>query len=132
MRFMNSEIDNNSGNTLAARLNELMAANHWSRSEMAKIADVSPTSVTNWFKRQTISKESASRLAQAARVSLAWILTGESEPGGELSDDEMALLQTFRELPPIEQRNMLAAFQMRLQVLRDYYANHADPTTRQK
>ncbi|HED5888907.1 TPA: helix-turn-helix domain-containing protein [Salmonella enterica] len=129
---MNSEIDNNSGNTLAARLNELMAANHWSRSEMAKIADVSPTSVTNWFKRQTISKESASRLAQAARVSLAWILTGESEPGGELSDDEMALLQTFRELPPIEQRNMLAAFQMRLQVLRDYYANHADPTTRQK
>lgn len=129
---MKNEIDNNSGNTLAARLNELMASNHWSRSEMAKIADVSPTSVTNWFKRQTISKESASRLAQAARVSLTWILTGESEPGGELSDDEAALLQVFRELPPIEQRNMLAAFQMRLQVLRDYYANNADPATRQK
>ncbi|EDS7046656.1 helix-turn-helix domain-containing protein [Salmonella enterica subsp. enterica] len=109
-----------------------MTSNHWSRSDMAKIADVSPTSVTNWFKRQTISKESASRLAQAARVSLAWILTGENEAGAGLSEDEEALIRVFRELPPIEQRNMLAAFQMRIQFLREYYANNADPVTRNK
>ncbi|EHO4927629.1 helix-turn-helix domain-containing protein [Salmonella enterica] len=129
---MEKEIDKSGDNTLAARLNELMASNHWSRSDMAKIADVSPTSVTNWFKRQTISKESASRLAQAARVSLAWILTGENEAGAGLSEDEEALIRVFRELPPIEQRNMLAAFQMRIQFLREYYANNADPVTRNK
>ncbi|EGX6617203.1 bacteriophage CI repressor [Salmonella enterica] len=109
-----------------------MTTNHWSRADMAKIAGVSPTSVTNWFKRQTISKESAARLAQAGRTSLAWILTGTDEPKSSLSEEEEELVNIFRQLPPIEQRNMLGAFQMRLQVLRDYYTNNADPATRQK
>lgn len=49
-----------------------------------------------------------------------------------LDEDELALLETYRAMPPIEQRNMLAAFQMRLQQLKEFYANYADPTTRQK
>lgn len=99
---------------------------------MARIAGVSPTSVTNWFKRETISKESAAKLAAAARVSLSWILTGAEDSGGVFSEDEMALVDTYRALPPVEQRNMLAAFQMRLQQLREFYKNHVDPTTRGK
>lgn len=119
-------------NELAVRLSELMAVNHWSRSDMARIAEVSPTSVTNWFKRGTISKESAAKLAAAARTSLSWILTGAEEGGGAFSADELELIDVYRGLPPIERRNMLAAFQMRLQQLKEFYANYADPTTRQK
>ncbi|MDK1182943.1 MULTISPECIES: helix-turn-helix domain-containing protein [Cronobacter] len=119
-------------NELAVRLSELMAVNHWSRSDMAKIADVSPTSVTNWFKRGTISKESAAKLASASRTSLSWILTGVEEGGGVFSADELELIDVYRELPPVERRNMLSAFQMRLQQLKEFYANYADPTTRQK
>lgn len=117
---------------LANRLNELMKTNHWSRADMARIAEVSPTSVTNWFKRGTISKESATKLAQAAKTSLTWVLTGAEENGGAFSADELELVETYRELPPIERRNMLAAFQMRLQQLKEFYTTYADPTTRQK
>lgn len=85
-----------------------MKLNHWSRTEMARIAGVSPTSVTNWFKRETISKESAAKLAKAAKTSLSWILTGAEELGGTYTEDEIALIEVFRELPPIERRNMLA------------------------
>ncbi|MDY3570240.1 helix-turn-helix domain-containing protein [Enterobacter hormaechei] len=119
-------------NSLAARLDELMRLNHWSRTEMAKIAGVSPTSVTNWFKRETISKESASKLAKAAKISLTWLLTGAEEPGANISDDELMLIEIYRELPPVERRNMLAAFQMRLQKVRDYYTENVDPSTREK
>lgn len=124
-------ISSHSG-SFADRLNELMKVNHWSRADMARIAGVSPTSVTNWFKRETISKESAAKLATAARVSLTWLLTGSEDVGGALAADELELVEVYRELPPIERRNMLAAFQMRLQKLRDVYNDHADPTTRQK
>ncbi len=119
-------------NTLATRLTELMKANHWSKTDMARIAEVSPTSVTNWFKRETISKESAAKLAQAGNISLAWILTGEEDQRGALSESELALIEVFRELPPIEQQNMLAAFQMRLKQLREFYKNYVDPSTRKK
>lgn len=119
-------------NSLAVRLDMLMKENHWSRTEMAKIAGVSPTSVTNWFKRETISKESAAKLAKEAKSSLSWLLTGVEESGSNFSEDEIELIEVFRELPPAERRNMLAAFQMRLQKLRDYYSENADPITREK
>ncbi|WP_368766750.1 helix-turn-helix domain-containing protein [Enterobacter hormaechei] len=122
----------NQDTSLAARLNELMKVNHWSRADMARIAEVSPTSVTNWFKRETISKESAGKLAAAAKVSLTWLLTGSEESGGALSTEELELIEVFRELPPVEQRNMLAAFQMRLRQLKEFYSTYVDPTTRQK
>lgn len=117
---------------LADRLNELMRVNHWSRADMARIANVSPTSVTNWFKRGTISKDSATRLAAAAKTSLSWVLTGAEEAGGGLSPDETELIEVYRQLPPIEQRNMIAAFQMRLKQLNEFYRAHVDPSTRQK
>ena len=133
---MKTETQHESGSkpqsTLAARLDELMKLNHWSRTELARIAGVSPTSVTNWFKRETISKESAAKLAKAAKTSLSWILTGAEELGGTYTEDEIALIEVFRELPPIERRNMLAAFQMRLQKLKEFYSDNVDPTTREK
>ncbi len=99
---------------------------------MARIAGVSATSVTNWFKRETISKESAAKLAAEAKVSLAWILTGEDNNGHAFSEDEVSLVELYRELPPVERRNMLAAFQMRLKELKEFYKNYVDPATRKK
>ncbi|EAA1941132.1 helix-turn-helix domain-containing protein [Salmonella enterica] len=118
---------------LAARLEEVAERNHLSNSDMARIAGVSRSSVNAWYKRGTISKDSAAKIASATNVSLAWLLTGTEEKNTlGLDEDELALLETYRAMPPIEQRNMLAAFQMRLQQLKEFYANYADPTTRQK
>lgn len=125
-------MSNPQASSLASRLNELMSVNHWSRADMARIAEVSPTSVTNWFKRETISKESASKLAAAAKVSLTWLLTGAEEGGGAFSAEELELIEVYRGLPPVEQRNMLAAFQMRLKQLKEFYSSYVDPATRQK
>lgn len=132
MRKKTPSTNDEPANELASRLNELMTVNHWSRADMARIAEVSPTSVTNWFKRGTISKESAAKLANAARTSLSWVLTGAEEGGGAFSPDELELVDTYRSLPPVERRNMLAAFQMRLQQLKEFYTDYADPTTRKK
>ena len=118
---------------LAARLVEISERNHLSGSDMARIAGVSRSSVNAWHKRGTISKGSAAKIAAAANVSLSWLLTGqedESRPG--LDEEEQALIETYRAMPPIERRNMLAAFQMRLEKLKEIYAEYADPTTRQK
>lgn len=118
---------------LAARLEEIAERNHLSNSDMARIAGVSRSSVNAWYKRGTISKDSAAKIASATNVSLAWLLTGTEEKNTlGLDEDELALLETYRAMPPIEQRNMLAAFQMRLQQLKEVYVNYADPTTRQK
>ena len=117
---------------LAARLEELMQRNHLSGSDMARIAEVSRSSVNGWFKRGTISKDSAAKLAAATGESLVWILTGAEDSESKVSSDEQELLNVYRELPPVEQRNMLAAFQMRLKQLQDFFADYVDPTTRKK
>ncbi|HDC4382512.1 helix-turn-helix domain containing protein [Enterobacter cloacae] len=117
---------------LAARLEELMQRNHLSGADMARIAEVSRSSVNGWFKRGTISKDSAAKLAAATGESLVWILTGAEDSENKVSNDEQELLNVYRELPPVEQRNMLAAFQMRLKQLQDFFAEHVDPTTRKK
>ncbi|MEH5140483.1 helix-turn-helix domain-containing protein [Enterobacter cloacae] len=117
---------------LAARLEEFMQRNHLSGSDMARIAEVSRSSVNGWFKRGTISKDSAAKLAAATGESLVWILTGAEDSESKISSEEQELLNVYRELPPIEQRNMLAAFQMRLQQLKDFYQSYVDPSTRQK
>ncbi|WP_368750322.1 helix-turn-helix domain-containing protein [Klebsiella aerogenes] len=118
---------------LAERLDKIAQEHHLSGSELARIAGVSRSSVNAWRKRGTISKESAVKIAAATNVSLSWLLTGEEDCGtSQLDEDEAALLETYRAMPPIERRNMLAAFQMRLQQLKEFYSNYADPTTRQK
>lgn len=84
-------------------------------------------------KRGTISKDSAAKIAEATNVSLSRLLTGKEDTNREaLDDDEKALLDVYRNLPPVERRNMLAAFQMRLQKLTEFYSEYVDPITRQK
>lgn len=118
---------------LAERLDTISQQYHLSGADLARIAEVGRSSVNAWRKRGTISKEAAMKIAAATNVSLTWLLTGEEDGAStQLDDEELALVETFRALPPIERRNMLAAFQMRLQQLKEFYANYVDPSTRQK
>lgn len=118
---------------LAERLDAISQQHHLSGSDLARIAGVGRSSVNAWKKRGTISKDSAAKIAEATNVSLSWLLTGKEETNREaLDDDEKALLDVYRKLPPVERRNMLAAFQMRLQKLTEFYSEYVDPITRQK
>ena len=118
---------------LAERLDAISQQHHLSGSDLARIAGVGRSSVNAWKKRGTISKDSAAKIAEATNVSLSWLLTGKEDTSREvLDDDEKALLDVYRNLPPVERRNMLAAFQMRLQKLTEFYSEYIDPITRQK
>lgn len=118
---------------LAERLDTISQQHHLSGSDLARIAGVGRSSVNAWKKRGTISKDSAAKIAEATNVSLSWLLTGKEDTNREaLDDDEKALLDVYRNLPPVERRNMLAAFQMRLQKLSEFYSEYVDPITRQK
>jgi transcriptional regulator with XRE-family HTH domain len=124
--------DTSNNSQVAERLTYLMEQNHLSQSDMARIAGVSRSAANRWFSRGSISKDSAAKIAAATNTSLAWILTGEEAKNDGFTEDELALIDVYRELPPIERRNMLAAFQMRLQKLKDFYSDHVDPSTREK
>lgn len=118
---------------LAERLDTISQQHHLSGSDLARIAGVGRSSVNAWKKRGAISKDSAAKIAEATNVSLSWLLTGKEDTNREaLDDDEKALLDVYRNLPPVERRNMLAAFQMRLQKLTEFYSEYVDPITRQK
>ncbi|EEC3852158.1 helix-turn-helix domain-containing protein [Salmonella enterica] len=117
---------------LAERLDIIAQQHHLSGSDLARIAGVGRSSVNAWKKRGTISKDSALKIAEATGLSLSWILTGKEDGNDVLSDDEKILVNTFRKLPPIERANMLAAFQMRLEKLKEFYSTYVDPSTREK
>ncbi|MFV9075501.1 helix-turn-helix transcriptional regulator [Serratia fonticola] len=117
-------------NPIAERLEELIRTNHISKSDMARIAGVSRSSVNGWFKRGTISKESASKLAAATGVSLAWVLGEEDTKENGLTEEEQRLIELYRQFPSVERSNMVAAFEMRLREIKDYYARYADPASR--
>jgi len=117
---------------VAARLRELMLSKNLTQSDMARIAGVSRSAANRWFTRGSISKDAAAAIAEATGVSLQWILTGQELASYDLNEEERLLIDTYRSMPPIEQRNMVSAFQMRLQQLRDFYTNYVDPATRQK
>ncbi|MCI9500211.1 MAG: helix-turn-helix transcriptional regulator [Enterobacter hormaechei subsp. steigerwaltii] len=124
--------DENLNIQIAERLTALMKSNHLSQSDMARIAGVSRSAANRWFARGSISKDSAAKIAAATNTSLSWILTGIDDGNDEFTEEELELVKVFRKLPPVEQRNMLAAFQMRYQQLKEFYENYVDPATRQK
>jgi transcriptional regulator with XRE-family HTH domain len=113
--------------TLADRLNELLRLKQINKMELARIADVSPQSVNGWFKRGSISKNSAIKIASTLEISLPWLLGEPEVLDSGLSADEKRLLEVFNRLPPIERKNMLLAFEMRLQELIGFYEKYANP-----
>ncbi|VXC76835.1 Helix-turn-helix domain-containing protein [Enterobacterales bacterium 8AC] len=106
------------------RLNELLELKGISKAEMARMIDVSPQTVNNWFARGAISKSSALKLSETLGVSVAWILGENVEENSGLAPDEIELLNLYRQLPGPEQRNMLAVFGARLKELDEFVENY--------
>lgn len=106
---------------VAQRLNEIIDTKRITKSDLARIAGVSRQSVNGWFTRGSISKEAAAKISSAVGVSLAWLLGEEAEDQVSLTSDERKLIELYRQFPSMEQSNMVAAFEMRLNELRKFY-----------
>ncbi|ATU15845.1 TPA: helix-turn-helix domain-containing protein [Klebsiella pneumoniae] len=109
--------------TLVERLTELNGRG-MSKSDMARIAGVTPQSVNGWFKKGVISKKSALAVADAAGVSLPWLLGEDVNEKNGLKADEQRLLELYRQLPEEEQKNMLRIFALRLKELDELYEKY--------
>ncbi|NWC66036.1 helix-turn-helix domain-containing protein [Cedecea sp. P7760] len=91
-----------------------------SKADMARIAGVTPQAVNGWFKKGAISKKSAIAIAEAANVSVAWLLGEEVSEKTGLKSNEGKMLNLFRQLPESEQEKMIDLFQLRLKEIDDY------------
>ncbi|MEX7649022.1 helix-turn-helix domain-containing protein [Klebsiella pneumoniae] len=109
--------------TLVELLTELNGRG-MSKSDMARIAGVTPQSVNGWFKKGVISKKSALAVADAAGVSLPWLLGEDVNEKNGLKADEQRLLELYRQLPEEEQKNMLRIFALRLKELDELYEKY--------
>lgn len=105
--------------TLISRLSEI-SDRGISKAEMARIAGVTPQAVNGWFKKGKISKESAISIADAAGVSVSWLLGEDVEESTGLSNDEMKMLNLYRQLPEAERERMITLFQTRLKEIDEY------------
>lgn len=62
----------------ANRLDEILQVTGFSKAHLARIAEVSPQAVNNWFKRGEMGKDSAIKISAATQLPLSWLL-GEDE-----------------------------------------------------
>ncbi|STE86785.1 transcriptional repressor DicA [Escherichia coli] len=113
---------------LAERLDAISQQHHLSGSDLARIAGVGRSSVNAWKKRGTISKDSAAKIAEATNVSLSWLLTGKEDTSREvLDDDEKALLDVYRNLPPGRTQKYACSFSNATSKLTEFYSEYVDP-----
>lgn len=119
MFTMDAMSTENETSSLVSRLTELNNKG-FSKTEMAKAANVSKQAVTGWFKNGKISKESALGVAEAAGVSVAWLLGEDVDEGTGLKSNEREMLRLFRQLPEAEQEKMIDLFSIRLKEIDDY------------
>ncbi|EBA8547111.1 helix-turn-helix domain-containing protein [Salmonella enterica] len=115
--------DNTLTNGLISRLAELNKKG-FSKTEMARVAGVSKQAVSSWFKTGRISKSSALAIADAAGVSVPWLLGEDVGEKDGLKPDEQRLLELYRQLPEEEQQNMLRIFSIRLKELDELYEKY--------
>ena len=106
-------------NQLIARLEEITQRGI-SKADMARIAGVTPQAVNGWFKKGVISKKSAIALAEAANVSVTWLLGEKVSEDSGLKPNESKMLRLFRQLPEAEQEWMIDTFEVRLKEIDDY------------
>lgn len=120
---MNTTDTNDTNHGLVSRLTELNEKG-FSKTEMAKVANVSKQAVTGWFKTGKISKQSALAIADAAGVSVPWLLGEDVGEKDGLKADEQRLLELYRQFPEDEKENMLRIFSIRLKELDAMYEKY--------
>ncbi|QIQ21015.1 LexA family transcriptional regulator [Zophobihabitans entericus] len=86
--------------TLSDRLKHIMLEQNLNQTELAKLADASPQSVTNWLKRNSMSKNVARLICEKTGYSLNWLLFGM----GEADNSEPNFKQS--RLKPVEWEDM--------------------------
>lgn len=65
--------------TLSERLKQIMIEKNINQTELAKLAEASPQSVTNWLKRNSMSKNVAKAICEKTGYSIDWLLFGLGE-----------------------------------------------------
>ena len=90
------------------------------KADLARVAEVTPQSVNNWFSRGAIGKNSALKIADAYGISVAWILGEEVHASSGLKDKERRMLDLFNQLPEAEQDRMIDTFELRLKEIDSY------------
>ncbi|GKX62279.1 LexA family transcriptional regulator [Pragia fontium] len=62
--------------SLSERLKQIMTEKNLNQTELAKLAGASPQSVTNWLKRNSMSKNVARIICEKTGYSIDWLLFG--------------------------------------------------------
>lgn len=109
--------------SLIKRLEELNRKG-MSKTDMASIANVSKQAVTGWFKTGAISKKSAIAIADAAGVSVAWLLGENVDEESGLSNRKRKLLELFNQLPEDDQDKFLTMMKVRLEEIDNFIAQY--------
>lgn len=111
-------------NPQVRRLYEILDLKKLTKSDLARICEVSAQSVNNWFVRGTVGKGSALKLADALGVNLEWVLGKNVDEKDGLKPEELRLLDLFRQLPEADQQDMFTAFEARLEKLDEAYEKY--------
>lgn len=130
----------------ARRIGQLLYEKGWNKSELARKLGISVQAVQQWASGK--SRPSGGNLTKLAEISGKeefWFFqkdespppADELRPGmfqstygelgefvGPLRDDHLSLLKVYEALPPAERRNMIAAFEMRLMELNQFYEKY--------
>lgn len=67
-------------NNIADRIQYIMDSEGLKQKSLADGVNVSPQTVNNWLKRNSISREAAQNISQKYGYSLDWLLNGKGEP----------------------------------------------------
>lgn len=102
--------------TLVDRLEELNSRGI-RKSDMARIAGITPQAVNGWYRQGAISKKSALALCEVAGVSMQWLMGIEEEERGGLTASESNLLGLYRQMPENEREKMLRLVSRRVEEL---------------
>ncbi|EBS1324067.1 helix-turn-helix domain-containing protein [Escherichia coli] len=129
--------------TSARRIKQVLYELGWNQSRLAKEIGVSAQAVQQWAKGTSRPNgPNLTRLSEVTSKPEAWFFSDVSglseshavhlpESNGSdflpLSDEEIRLLTVFRKFPSVESKNMLLAFEMRLQEIKEYYSKYANP-----
>lgn len=104
--------------TFARRIQQVMAENGWSKSDLAKKVMLSHTAVQNWAKgRNVASGERLKRLAAVTGKPEHWFFMDSEQENAathvaglsavELDDKEQVLLSLFNQLPEAEKLRLI-------------------------
>lgn len=109
---------------LVMQLNEISEIHHLSKSSMARIAEVSLSTVHGWFRHGKMSKEAALALEDYTGVSLESLPDGAPPAQVRYSYDEHKLINIFRQCPVTERTNILLVLRLYPVELRKFYADY--------